>query len=273
MLGYKIKPPPLPRCVERPRLLRLVLSHPVVVLAAPAGSGKTCLAAQLAVATGGPTAWFLADELDRGSSEIAAQMGAALGLAWADLGVPERPAFDGDMAVSLLGAALETLAGPGCVVMDDVHLLPVDALEAVLRTTVAALPPDCRLVVCTRAGVPEALVRAHADGRAVTLGFADLAFDPDECARVCASTGRGVAELERTGGRPLAVALSARREPSTNAPPTLVSELADLALVDTSLAVRELLVVLARLPRFPSRLVAPARPTVRLPRGARPAPP
>ena len=239
MLGYKINPPPLPRCVERPRLLRRVLAHQVVVLAAPAGSGKTCLAAQLATATGGPTAWFLADELDRGRAEIATQLGAALSVAWSDLGGTSAAASNGDLAVALLGAALETLAGPGCVVMDDVHLLPTDALDAVLRTTVAALPPACRLVVCTRAGVPESLLQAHADGRAATLGFDDLAFDPDEYARVCASSGRRPDELAHTGGWPLAVALTAWGE---SAPGTyrLVTELADLALTEISPAVREI---------------------------------
>jgi len=33
MLRYKVTPPPLPRCVERPRLLEQVLPAPVVVLA------------------------------------------------------------------------------------------------------------------------------------------------------------------------------------------------------------------------------------------------
>jgi ATP/maltotriose-dependent transcriptional regulator MalT len=161
---YKIQPPALPRCVDRPRLTRLVRPYPVVVLAAPAGSGKTCLAAQLAAATGGPTAWFLADELDRGQAEIAGQLLSALAIAWADLATPAAAPLDGSVAASLLGAALQTVAGPGCVVIDDVHLLPADALDAVLRLVIATLPPDCRLVVCTRGDVPHALLRAQAAG-------------------------------------------------------------------------------------------------------------
>ena len=101
--------------------------------------------------------------------------------------------------LAVLRATLETLAGPGCVVLDDVHLLPADVLDVVLRTLTAALPPDCRLVVCTRAGVPEALARASAAGRAVTLGATDLAFDPEECGRrASVRPWRGAA---RTDGR------------------------------------------------------------------------
>jgi DNA-binding SARP family transcriptional activator len=257
MFQYKVHPPALPRCVDRPRLTRLVRPYPVVVLAAPAGSGKTCLAAQVAAATGGPTAWFLADELDRGQAEIAGQLHSALGIAWADLAAPVATPLDGMVAVSLLGAALQTIAGPGCVVMDDVHLLPAEALDAVLRLVVAALPPGCRLVVCTRGDVPQALVRAQAAGQAVTIGVSELAFDPDECAEVCASTGTGVAVLERTGGWPLAVALLTTVDPHTPAPVAYrhIGELAELALAGLSPAARVLLVVLARVPRFPRHLL------------------
>jgi hypothetical protein len=151
-------------------------------------------------------------------------------------------------------AALETLAGPGTLVMDDVHLLPCGELDAVLRAVVAALPPGCRLVVCTRAGAPEALVRAQAAGRAVALDGHDLAFDHDECARMCAGAGEAI--LERTGGWPLAVSLLARAEPTAALRPSRdVRELADVALAELPAAGRQLLTVLARVPRFPNRLL------------------
>src|SRR5262245_53883669 len=122
MLRYKVTVPRLPRCVDRSRLLERVSASPVVVLAAPAGYGKTCLAAQLASATGGPVAWFLADEMDRDRATVVSQLFAALGSAWDDLADAEPSSVDDESAVPLLGAALEMLAGSGCVVMDDIHL-------------------------------------------------------------------------------------------------------------------------------------------------------
>ena len=46
-------------------------------------------------------------------------------------------------------ATLETIAGPGCLVIDDAHLLPADVLDSVARAAAATLAPDCRLVVRT----------------------------------------------------------------------------------------------------------------------------
>jgi hypothetical protein len=248
MLRYKVAPPPLPICVERPRLLRRVLPAPVVVLAAPAGHGKTCLAAQVAAATSGPVAWFLADELDRDRAGVVAQVLHALAAAWADLAGTVPDSLDDDLAVPVLGWALETLAGPGCLVMDDVHLLPPDILEAVARTALAALPSDCRLVLCTRGDVPEAVLRAEATNRAVTFGPGELVFDEEECGRAGGSPDHGAEIHARTGGWPLAVALGASvaRRPG---------RLAELALAELTASARDLLVVLARLPRFPARLL------------------
>ena len=158
--------------------------------------------------------------------------------------------------LSLLVAALETLAGPGSIVMDDVHLLPGDALDAVLRAVLAAMPPGCRLVVCTRGGAPAPLVGAAAAGRAVTLDGADLLFDLGECERMSATAGEGGAILERTGGWPLAVSLLTGAESGAAVSSYRhLTELADVALADLPDAARELLVVVARVPRFPNRLV------------------
>ena len=251
MLRYKVSPPRLPRCVDRPRLLERVSSSSVVTLAAPAGHGKTCLAMQLAEATRGPVAWFLADELDRDRSTVVGQLFGSLGLAWPDVVSLAPPTIEDDSAVPLLGAALEQLAGPGCLVMDDVHLLAGDVLDAVVRAAVAALPPTLRFVVCTRGAVPESLVKAEAAGHAVVLGATELTFDEDECRRVCGSVADEV--FAQTGGWPLAVALASRRAPAVAAP--RLGHLAEVALADLPDKARPLLVVLARLPRFPARLL------------------
>jgi hypothetical protein len=255
LLRYKVSPPPLPDCVDRDRLLRQLSSFSVVALAAPAGHGKTCLAAQLAESARGPVAWFLADELDRDRAGVVTHLLAALSTAWPDLGAEVPATVDDESAVPLFGAALETLAGPGCLVMDDVHLLPPDVLESVVRTAVAALPTQCRLVVCTRAAVPEAVLRAEATGRAVTVGASLLAFDQDECGRVAGAPERGAEIHARTGGWPLAVALLARDSAPDATAADRSGRLAELVLDQLPDDARNVLVVLSRVPRFPARLL------------------
>jgi DNA-binding SARP family transcriptional activator len=243
----------------------------VVVLAAPAGHGKTCLAAQLAAATGGPLAWFTADELDRDRAGVVTQLFRALGRVWTDLGDTMPAVLDDDAAVPLLGAALETLAGPGCIVLDDVHLLPGHVLDAIARTAIDALPADCRLVVCTRGDPPASVLRAEAAGRAVTLGPTELAFDVEECRQVCAAAGIDEVLVTWTGGWPLAVGLSiqagltgpAEARDADGVARRRVSALADLALADLTPPCRAMLAVLTRLPCFPSRLAAPLGPRCR----------
>jgi hypothetical protein len=161
-------------------------------------------------------------------------------------------------AVDVLAAAIETLSGPGCVVLDDVHLLPGDVVDAVVRTAAAALPDEWRLVVCTRGPLPDGLLRCEATGRAVVLGAEDLVYDEVECAQVHRSSP-GLDVYASTGGWPLAVALWTRAAqsdaPAPAGQPRHVGVLADLVLADVAPELRHLLVVLARLPRFPRALV------------------
>ncbi len=208
---------------------------------------------QVAEATGGPVAWFLADELDRDRSTVVGQLFAALGSAWPEVADLVPPTIEDDAAVPLLGAALEQLAGPGCLVMDDVHLLPENVLDAVVRTAVAALPATFNFVICTRGGIPAAVVKAEAAGQATVVGTADLLFDVDECRLVCGSIADEV--LAQTGGWPLAVALATAREAHPAIPLPRLAHLVDVALADLPGHGRVLLTVLARLPRFPTRLL------------------
>ncbi len=132
MLEYKLRPPSLPACFDRTDLVRRALAGRLVLLAAPAGHGKTCLAAQVGAAGGGPTAWFTADELDRDAGTLVAQLLAALTRAWPDLGDASPSITDEDAALPLLAATLQTLAGPGCVVIDDAHLTDPGLLDAIV---------------------------------------------------------------------------------------------------------------------------------------------
>jgi DNA-binding SARP family transcriptional activator len=249
----KITAPALPPCIDRPELLDRALAARATVLVAPPGHGKTCLAAQIGAASGGPTAWFTADELDHDAVDAVGQLVAALARAWPDLDAPAAAVTDDAAALPLLGATLETLAGPGCVVLDDAHVLGVPLLDAIVGVALAALPPACRLVVCSRGTVTPAVLRAEAAQQAAVLGPADLGFTADECAQVAGVEPREAGGLQRrTGGWPLAVALSRRTGRAGSPVPDRLDALADLVLAELAPGVRSLLVVLVRLPRFPA---------------------
>ena len=208
---FKISAPTLPTCIVRPRLLDVALTRRVVVLAAPAGYGKTCLAAQVAEATGARTAWFMADELDRDRSTVVAQLIAALTPATTAAGADGAVPPDDAAAVHRLALTLQSLTGEGCLVLDDVHLLPAAVVDGIVRAATGALPAGWRLVICTRGPVPEELVRIEAMGHVTALDASDLAFDELECAEA-GGNAEGHVLLAHTGGWPLAVALWSRTD-------------------------------------------------------------
>ena len=247
ILEHKVTPPASPPGLERPGLVERARAAPVAVLSGPAGQGKTCLATQ--IVAGGPVAWFTADELDRDAAAVVPQLLAALARAWPDLAGTETAGADDAAALPLLASTLETVAGPGGVVVDDAHLLGAGLLDAVVATMLASLPPACRLVVCTQGDLTPALVRAAAAGRVAVIEPADLALTAAECDRL----GAGPEIHARTGGWPVAVALSVRTGATAPGGP---AALADLALADVPAAARSVVTVLARLPRLPAATVA-----------------
>jgi DNA-binding SARP family transcriptional activator len=222
----------------------------VVVLTGPIGHGKTCLAAQ--IVADAPVAWFTADELDRDATGVVAQLSIALGRAWPDLAGVAPAGSDDAAALPLLAATLETVAGPGSIVVDDAHLLGAELLDAVARTMLAALSPACRLVVCTRGDLTPSLVRASAEGRVAVIDARDLTLTAEECRQLVGHGIDGEQLHSDTGGWPLAVALSVRNGASV---PQRLGEVADLALADVPEEARTIVTALARLPRFPAETV------------------
>ncbi|MEO1059817.1 MAG: hypothetical protein AAFZ07_00260 [Actinomycetota bacterium] len=219
--------PRLGVAVDRPRLLALAGRAPVVVLAAPEGSGCTTVAAQLAVADGGTVAWCrLTSGYDTAADVV--QM-VADGLD-AEIGAARRVI---DLAEQLLDLFDR---GPLTVVIDDQHLAADGDLDRVIAECVELLPDDGRIVVAAAAR-PAGLIGLVPPGRRVVLGAAELAFDEAEAEALFEQHGAPVDVADRwrqaLGGWAQAMAAGAHA-PETDPAQHVAVPLAQLRDADPS---------------------------------------
>jgi LuxR family maltose regulon positive regulatory protein len=193
---------------------------PVVAVCAPAGYGKTVLAAAWAKRDSRPFVWLSIDRQDNDPAVLLTYL--AVGL---DRVEPIDPAVFAALAsrgasitqtvVPRLGAALSSKALPVVVVLDDVHLLHDQEGLHALSVLVDHLPQGSQLAVISRDEPPLPLARWRAEGRLAELGPGELAMDPLEAGRLLAAArvelpDGEVAELtRRTEGWPVALYLAA----------------------------------------------------------------
>ena len=158
----------------RPRLTARLLdpaAYQVGVVAAPAGSGKSRLLAQVALAAPGPVAWCgTPDPVPRSEEALA-------GWLWDGLG-PALGARGGARPAGVQGI-LDALAGPGpdlLVMVDDVHLLEGNDAELALADLIRRLPARMRLLMASRVDLGLDLSRLRVSGQLVEIGPDDLRF-------------------------------------------------------------------------------------------------
>jgi LuxR family maltose regulon positive regulatory protein len=165
---------------ERPRL---------VLVAAPAGFGKTTLLAQWLARVQGSqcrVAWLALDPGDADLRLFLTHLVAAIQTAEPEVGVD---------ALALLGAGgaaptdavlvslindLDVVAGPTVVALDDYHVIDVAAVHEAVTFLLDNLPPQVTLAMTTRADPPLPLSRLRARGELAEVRAADLRFTTDE---------------------------------------------------------------------------------------------
>jgi LuxR family maltose regulon positive regulatory protein len=224
ILESKLTPPfERPGIVSRSSVLdRLETSTatPVVAICAPAGYGKTILAAQWAKRDPRPFVWLSIDGNDNDPAVLLTYL--AIGL---DQVEPIDPAVLGALAsrgasmagtvVPRLGAALSAKALSVVVVLDDVQLLhDQEGLDAV-AVLVDHLPPGSQLAVTSRGEPPLPVARWRAEGRLAEFSPVDLAMGGQEAGLLLRAAGVAVPQTEvaellrRTEGWPVALYLAA----------------------------------------------------------------
>lgn len=210
----KLRPPrPNLSLVPRRGLLATLAatSAPLVLVSAPAGTGKSLALLQWSEADSRPSAWINLDAADddpvvflfaliRALEPVAPVEPALLELL--QLAVPPVD----EQVVPAIAAALAQ-APPFVLVLDDAHCFESPRSWAIVRALVSSMPPGAQLALGTRREPPLPLARMRARGELADVRAADLAFDRDEAAALLAVHGRveggSTDSPDHAGGEPL----------------------------------------------------------------------
>lgn len=190
----KLLPPPLPEdFLPRPRLLaalqEAVHAHRLTLISAPAGSGKTTLAAAFSSL---PRAWLSLDEIDDEPLHFLLGVSAALSRLAPSCGQATRAFLDGlaepgdqvRRAVAILVNEIgEALDEQFVLVLDDLYIIREPGIYDALNYLLERLPSHMHLLVTTREDPPLRLSRLRARGQLAELRLQDMRFTLEETVR------------------------------------------------------------------------------------------
>jgi ATP/maltotriose-dependent transcriptional regulator MalT/DNA-binding SARP family transcriptional activator len=192
-------PGPARHELRRERLLEVLHQHrarALVLLVAPAGYGKSTLAATYARDSGAAVVWLSLQPTDRDSRRLFARLADAFDAGFGDpASVAElrRGLEDGAEGAGLARLLLVDLARSSAgfiLVLDDFHLVGeaeevVSAVDALIRD----LPEAGQVVITTREAPALSMTRLVVEGAVFPLGAEDLRFSEDETRDLRATLG------------------------------------------------------------------------------------
>ena len=194
LLATKLNVPgPRAGFVPRPRLARRLdegADRGLVLVCAPAGSGKTALLADWARSGRHPAAWLSLDDADNDPARFWRHAVAALDRACPGieervgplLGPPAPSSFEGLVTALINELAAEPGDGQALLVLDDYHLIGSPPVHASLDFLLEHRPPGLHPVLASRADPPLPLARLRARGQLAELRAPELRFTADEAA-------------------------------------------------------------------------------------------
>lgn len=180
----------LPRPKVAGQLYRAIMEKRLTLISAPAGSGKTVLAASLRKTSPDlPLVWLALDEDDN----------APITFMWSVLTSLRRRFPEAGRDASMLLAELPNPAGEirriqgvlinevlaidpptFAFVIDDYHVIDNPTIHEAVEYFLGRLPPPMRLVIATRRKPPLPLARLRARGQLAQLDSASLRFESDD---------------------------------------------------------------------------------------------
>lgn len=176
--------------IARPRLmerLSAALSHPLMLLVAPSGYGKSTALAGWAIGRSAPTAWLTLDPEDNEPHAFLGALTAALQRAYhacspTTLALAASPETPPRAVLAALVNDLGAITEPVILVLDDYQVITARAIHELLGYWVAHMPPNVHQVIASRAAPPLALARMRGRGQLAEIGAADLALTEGESA-------------------------------------------------------------------------------------------
>ncbi len=226
--------------LDRPRLVARMASEtqgrPVMLIAAPAGYGKSTLLAQwVDRGQAGPVAWLQLDPADNDPARLWADLVAALERIGCLVEGAESIGTD-SMAVAghLIPRVVDALARfgrPLTIVLDDCHVVRSTDCNAQLGRLIDNLPAHAHLVMVSRSDPPVRLGRLRVEGRLAEIRTSDLSFTVEEAKLLLATQGVALSEaalqeLRRlTEGWPAAIYLAALYLKGRESPDDFVARL------------------------------------------------
>src|SRR5215216_2025173 len=179
----KLHPPTLRRpIVARPRLANSFRpGRSLIVLSAPAGSGKTTLALEWLAASKCRVAWLSLDADDNDPVRFMHGVLSALQVA----GVDVSPASGQRNLKTIVSEVINHLLDrdPTILVLDDYHVIHEESIHEAITYLLDHIPASLQLVLVTRESPPLPLARLRARGQLQEFGLADLRFTIEETAQ------------------------------------------------------------------------------------------
>jgi LuxR family maltose regulon positive regulatory protein len=200
LLHTKFRRPPLQTgLVERDRLIERLnrgTRQRLVVLSAAAGAGKTTLLGEWACQSSARVAWVTLDAADNDPVRFWSYIVAALhdaSLASAASLLEMLHALPSQSFQPVLNELLNSLDDEKhevVIILDDYHLIDIQAIHDSLVYFLNHLPPHVHLVLSSRYALPFPVAQLRARNQLVELQFADLAFTHAEVGCFFAQTAQ-----------------------------------------------------------------------------------
>jgi LuxR family transcriptional regulator, maltose regulon positive regulatory protein len=234
LLRTKLQVPRLrPGLVPRPRLAGQLdegLNRGLILVAAPAGYGKSVLLSEWARGRGQPVAWLSLDEGDNDPVRFWRHVLAALdvprpgiaGRVGPPAGSPPPSAYETLVTALINDIVTEPDLPDVLLVLDDYHLISSEGVHAPVRFLLEHRSPQLRIALASRSDPPLALPRYRGRGELGEVRASDLRFNLDEAGELLGQVAAGLdhptvaALAERTEGWAVGLqlaALSLRSQP------------------------------------------------------------